>query len=250
MTEPRKAKFQRLAADLETEEAEIDVLFNPTEFQLAKSVQLAEVAIPGLDSPVLQFVRGQTETLELELFFDTTDHGTAGDDVVPVTEQTDQFYQLLKINKHLHAPPVCRFKMGTEGFPGSQMDSHWAGQARDHFTCLVESVRQRFTLFSPDGVPLRAELTVTLKEFKTLDDQIDQIDFQSPDFTKTHVVQRGETLNLIAHRAYGDSALWREVAEANGLDNPLAVEAGTILTLPPLGPTEARRRGALAGRGA
>lgn len=236
MSEPRRAKFERLAADLVTVEADIDVRYNPTELQFSKTVQLAEVAIPGLDAPILQFVRGQTETLELELFFDTTEHGTAGPDVVPVTERTDQFYQLLKINKHLHAPPVCRFKMGTDGFPGSQLDSHWSTQARDDFTCLVESVRQRFTLFSPDGVPLRAELSVTLKEFKTLEDQIEQIDFQSPDFTKTHVVQGGETLNLIAHRAYGDSALWRAVAEANDVDDPLAVEAGTILTLPPLGP--------------
>lgn len=233
MTEPRKAKFQRLAADLVSVEAEIPVSYNPTELQLAKSVQLAEVAIPGLDSPILQFVRGQTETLSLELFFDTTDTGTAGRGGVAVTERTDQFYQLVKINKHLHAPPVCRFVMGA-GFPGSKMDSHWTTQKRDDFTCLVESVQQRFTLFSPEGVPLRATLTVSLKEYKTLAQQLEKIDFQSPDFTKTHVVQQGEMLNAIAHRAYGDSSLWREVAEHNGLDDPLAVEAGTILTLPPL----------------
>lgn len=234
MTEPRKARFQRLAADLETVEAEIHVDYNPTEYQLAKQVQLAEVAIPGLDAPIMQFVRGQAETLNLELYFDTTDHGTAGLGVEAVTESTDQFYQLIKINKHLHAPPVCRFVPGAGGFAGSTFDSHWATQARDDFTCLVESVQQRFTLFSPDGVPLRAELTVALKEFKTLEQQITQIDFQSPDYTKTHVVQRGETLNRIAHDAYGDSARWKDIAGANGVDDPLAVEPGTVLTLPPL----------------
>lgn len=233
MTEPRKAIFQRLAADLTTVEAEIAVSYNPKEIQLSKQVQLAEVGIPGLDSPILQFVRGQAETLNLELFFDTTDAGTAGRGVVPVTERTDQFYQLVKINKHLHAPPVCRFVTG-DGFPGSQMDSHWTTQARDDFTCLVESIQQRFTLFSPDGVPLRAQLTVTLKEFKTLDEQISQIDFQSPDFTKTHVVQQGETLNAIAHQAYGDSARWRDIAAHNSVDDPLDVAPGTILTLPPV----------------
>jgi nucleoid-associated protein YgaU len=237
-----KASFQRLAADLVTVEAEIPVAYNPTEVTLSKSVQLAEVGIPGLDAPILQFVRGQTETLNLELFFDTTDAGTAGDQVVPVTEQTDRFYQLVKINKHLHAPPVCRFVMGT-GFPGSKVDDHWTTQKRDRFTCLVESVQQRFTLFSPDGVPLRAQLTVTLKEFKTLDEQITQIDFQSPDFTKTHVVARGETLNAIAHRTFGDSERWREIADRNGIDDPLAVRPGTILTLPPL-----RARPAPTGR--
>ena len=41
-------------------------------------------------------------------------------------------------------------------------------QRRNGFRCVLESVRQKFTLFSPDGVPLRATLTVTLREYKTL----------------------------------------------------------------------------------
>lgn len=234
MSEPRKARFQRLAADLTSVEAEIEVDYNPTEIQLSKSVQLAEVPIPGLDAPILQFVRGQSETLNVELFFDTTEFGTAGSRVVPVTERTDQFYQLIKINKHLHAPPVCRFVMGTAGFPGSEMDSHWSTQARPDFTCLVESVQQRFSLFSPDAVPLRAELTVTLKEFKTLDQQIRELDLQSIDHTKTHVVEAGQTLAQIAHLAYGKAARWKDIAEENAIDDPLAVAPGTILVLPPL----------------
>ena len=40
--------------------------------RIAKGAQIAEIAIPGIDSPILQFVRGQTQTLTLELFFDTT----------------------------------------------------------------------------------------------------------------------------------------------------------------------------------
>ena len=53
----------------------IPVQFNPTEYTLAKGAQIAEIAIPGLDSPVLQFIRGQTQTLKLELLFDTTEGG-------------------------------------------------------------------------------------------------------------------------------------------------------------------------------
>ena len=37
--------------------------------------QFAEIAIPGLDAPLQQFVRGQAEKLTLDLFFDTTDNG-------------------------------------------------------------------------------------------------------------------------------------------------------------------------------
>ena len=48
------------------------VQFNPTEYTINKAVQIAEIAIPGLDEPILQFVRGQNEKLTMDLFFDTT----------------------------------------------------------------------------------------------------------------------------------------------------------------------------------
>ena len=50
----------------------IPVQFNPPELTLSKGAQIAEIAIPGLDSPILQFIRGQNEKLTLDLFFDTT----------------------------------------------------------------------------------------------------------------------------------------------------------------------------------
>ena len=51
---------------------DIQLQFNPTEISFDKSAQLAEISIPGLDSPLLQFVRGQDERLTMDLFFDTT----------------------------------------------------------------------------------------------------------------------------------------------------------------------------------
>src|SRR5438552_9958901 len=104
----QNAQIQILDKDLKPTGDVFPVQYNPTEFTLSKGVQIAEIAIPGLDSPILQFVRGQTETLTLDLFFDTTDRGM-DDSAVSVTTKTDKFYQLIKINKDTHAPPICRF---------------------------------------------------------------------------------------------------------------------------------------------
>src|SRR5258708_40352543 len=79
----------------------IEVQFNPTEMTFAKSAQLAEVGIPGIDAPIQQFVRSQAEKLTLELFFDTTQMGM--DTVATiVTTLTDQSYSLVKITYLLH----------------------------------------------------------------------------------------------------------------------------------------------------
>ena len=210
----------------------IPVQFNPTEYTLTKGAQLAEIAIPGLDTPLLQFVRGQAETLTLDLFFDTTEDGM-GTGATSVTTLTDQIYQLVKIEPDTHAPPVCAF-IWHKKFPGGDVSEKVGNQRRTDFQCVVESVKQRFTLFSPEGVPLRAIVTVSLREYKTLDEQLKQLNLNSPDKTKSHVVQRGDTLSGIAGRHYNMPTQWRDVAIANGIADPRRLDAGDFLRIPPL----------------
>ncbi|MCP5107173.1 MAG: peptidoglycan-binding protein, partial [bacterium] len=46
-------------------------LFNPTEFTVEKGNQYAEVNIPGLPASLYQFVRGNSRSISMDLFFDT-----------------------------------------------------------------------------------------------------------------------------------------------------------------------------------
>ncbi len=228
------AQFQRLTQSFGPAGDAIPCQFNPTEYTLNKAAQTAELAIPGLDSPVLQFVRGQAETLTADLFFDTTESGT-GSRVKPVTVRTDRVYELVKIDPSTHAPPVTDFSWGTTDFPGSHLDEAYGNQQqRGSFRCIVESVRQRFTLFSPSGVPLRATLSVSLREYKTLSTQLHQLGLMSADHTQSHVVAQGDTLTRIAAEAYGDPRQWRMIADANEIDDPLALAPGSALVVPPM----------------
>jgi len=208
------------------------VQFNPTEYTLTKGAQLAEIAIPGLDTPLLQFVRGQAETMSLDLFFDTTDDGM-GTKTESVTKLTDQIYSLVKIEPDTHAPPVCAILWHTK-FPGSEVAEKLGNQRRSDFQFVVESVKQRFTLFSPEGVPLRAIVTLSLREYKTLDEQLKQLNLNSPDKTQSHVVQRGDTLSSIAGRHYRMPTRWREVAQSNDIADPRRLDVGAFLRIPPL----------------
>jgi hypothetical protein len=227
-----KAQFQRVDTTGALTGPVIPVSFNPTEYTLNKGAQIAEISIPGLDSPVLQFVRGQTESLSLDLFFDSTEGGMDSN-ATSVTAQTDPFYQLIKIDGTVHAPPVVFFSWGPK-FPGNRTYASTGSQLRFGFKCLVESVRQRYTLFSPLGVPLRATLSVSLKEYKTLSEQLNELNLQSPDHTQAHVVQQGETLAQIAAEAYNDPTQWRAIAIENAITDPLKLTPGIMLQIPVL----------------
>jgi len=206
------------------------VQFNPTEFSLDKGVQLAEIAIPGLDSPLLQFVRGQTEKLSLELFFDTTDDGT-GVGATSVTSLTDPIYSLTKIEPAGHAPPVVTFAWNS-AFPGADLPAETGNQRRNSFRGVVESCRQKFTYFSPEGVPLRATLTLSLREWKSLDEQLSQLNLSSPDRSHAHLTSEGETLWRVASTYYGNPGAWRAIAEENDIDDPRRLDPGVLLAVP------------------
>jgi len=208
------------------------VQFNPTEFSLDKGVQIAEIAIPGLDSPLLQFVRGQNEKMNLDLFFDTTESGM-GPGATSVTTLTDPVYSLVKIEPSRHAPPICTFIWNSK-FPGADLALKAGNQRRSEFKCVVESIKQKFTLFSPEGVPLRATLTLSLREYKTLDDQLKQLNLNSPDRTHNHILQQGDTLSSLAGQYYRQPGAWRYIADGNGIQDPRRLAAGSFLTIPPI----------------
>ena len=224
-----KAEIHRLNPDGTPAGKSLTVQFNPGEYTLTKGAQLAEIPIPGLDSPVIQFVRGQAETLTFDLFFDSTENGT-GSDAKAVTDKIDPFYDLVKIEGDRHAPPIVLFAWGGDAFPGHRTAD---SQARHGFKGVVESVRQRYTFFSSLGLPLRATVTLALREYKTLDQQIAELNLRSPDVTKAYVVRSGETITRIADRTGGDPRDWRRIADANRIEDPLALQPGMRLAIPP-----------------
>ena len=207
------------------ERIKIKVSFNPTELTFTKGAQFAEIAIPGLDAPIQQFIRGDTETLSLELFFDATDEGM-GKGAPGVMEKTDAIYQLVKQARQTHAPPKCRFQWGQLSF-----------------TCVVEQVERRFLLFSPEGVPLRARLTIRLREYQTIDEMVARL--ESADHTQARVFRRRERLDQLSTEAYNRPSEWRRIAEANDIDDPRRVPPGTLLEIPPMRVESALRRGGL-----
>ncbi|HEY9206924.1 MAG TPA: LysM peptidoglycan-binding domain-containing protein [Candidatus Methanoperedens sp.] len=195
----------------------IPFVFNPKEFSVEKSNQFAEVNIPGLSSPILQFVRGNARTITMDLFFDTYEEGI---DVRVYTDritgwEAGEEKGLMDIDSDLHAPPVCAFRWGDF-----------------RFQCIIERVSKRFTMFLPNGKPVRATLNVTLKEYTDAEEQIRRISAQSADITKRWTVIHGDSLWSIAAREYGDPKDWRLIAEENGIDNPRLLKPGQVLIIP------------------
>jgi hypothetical protein len=194
--------------------APIDVKFNPSEYTLTRNMNYAEVQIPGLATPLLQFVRGEAQTLALELFLDASDRVTKSAGIGGDLEKLRAF---VEIDSDLHAPPVAEFKWGELAFQG-----------------VVTNYSEKFVMFDPEGNALRARITLQLKKFASAEEQLQTTKRHSPDRTKTRVVREGERIDVIAAEVYGDASLWPAIARANNLARPRILVPGTLLVIPAL----------------
>lgn len=205
--------------NLETNER-IECLFNPTEYTVAKTNQWETVIQMGEDVPAPVFLSGGPRTLTMSLFFDT--YSEAGKDV---REYTDKLAKLMKVDPQLRnedndksRPPTCMFTWGRVF----------------QFVAVITNMTQRFTLFRDDGTPVRATVDVTFQQVKPEDRHA----AQNPTTAgrpgqRTRLVRPGDRLDWIAYEEYRDPTLWRLIAEANGLDDPMQLTPGQRLAIVP-----------------
>jgi hypothetical protein len=184
------------------------VMYNPEEYRLEQGNAFAEVPIPGLNSPPIQYVRGRARTLTMDLFFDTYETGE------DVRTYTGPIVRLLDTLPQTQGPPVLLFAMGPFTF-----------------RCVLVEAGQRFTMFARDGTPVRSILSAKFQEFVRVEVRIQAGLFIGPP-TLVNVV-RGQTLSHLAANVLGDPARWRDIARFNKIEDPFNVPPGRPIRIPP-----------------
>lgn len=197
---------------------DIKFQFNPKELSLTKNAKWkrqphrnAKKSAPPM------FTGSDPSKLSIEMFLDATD--TMGDQVVKTVEQLFELCVPTQESRSngKGSPPWVVFK--------------WGGMSS--FTAFVSSVTAKFTLFTPGGTAVRAICTVNLEEMAGEDGG------QNPTSgalasRDSHTVVAGDTLQSIAFKTYGDPTLWREIARANNIDDPMRVRPGQRVLVPSL----------------
>jgi len=195
----------------------VAVMFNPEEYTVNRDLNYAQASVPGSSAPLLQFTHGNLQTLDLELLVDTYEahqDNAAGDDV---RTQVKKITDLMAIDPSTHAPPVLLFTWGSFTF-----------------VCVLGKATERYIMFRPDGIPVRARVQVSYKEYRNAELDAKEIKRETADYSKLHVVLEGETLSSIAAVAFEDPELWRPIAIHNDIDDPHTLAVGQRLLIPRL----------------
>lgn len=198
----------------------LNLQFNPATLELRKTTEWRRTPSRTAGQSALpEFVGSGPRELSLEVFLDAT--ATHDNSVEKAVEK------LMKgcvptpasLRRKKPASPWVRFEWGTA--------------RTTSFDGVLSSLSVTYTLFDVDGRPLRATCALSIEE-ASVDPAGQNPTSGARTARSTHTVVAGDSLAMLAWREYGDATAWRVIAEANGIDDPMALAPGTELVVPGL----------------
>ena len=190
--------------------------FNPTEYRVAKSASwIRTAARSAKQAGPLQWRGAGPSRMTITVFLDESDSATGSvrDDAEALLACCSPTAESL--GRDEPSAPYVTFGWGTT----------------TGFTAVVHEVDITFTLFRGDGQPCRASVVLTMEQVDVPPARQNPTSGANA-VARAHTVTAGDRLPLVAYRMYGDPALWRLIADANGIDDPLVLWPGTTLLIP------------------
>lgn len=221
-----KAKLSVDREDTRAAQDELEFQFNPEAITITR--QQASTSTPVMGTENKQEDQnaspsGGESTLTLkEVIFDTYELKPTASVYTNYIQKLEKF---VGYDRDKHAPPYLVFTWGkfTEQLP-----------AYAALKCKLDNLTVDYTMFLNDGTPVRAKCNLTLRLGLTAKEQQEAKQKNSPDHAKLVTVRRGQSLSDIAADEYDNPAEWRRIADANQIDDPMALAPGMKLIVPPI----------------
>ncbi|GAB2603142.1 CIS tube protein [Kribbella endophytica] len=195
---------------------EIPFQFNPKEVTIQKSAKWErKPAKKAKSAGPPEFSGAEPCKLTVEMFFDAS--GNQDNSVVTAVEKLFSCCVPTEESrgKDKPTPPLVMLQWGKIA----------------SFPAFVTSVSVKYTLFSADGVPIRAVCSVAMEEMPNEPWR------QNPtsggqSVRRSHRMIDGDSLASLAYTEYGDPGMWRTIARYNGIDDPMRLPSGSVVVFP------------------
>lgn len=197
----------------------LELPVSPAKLKLGKGIRYAEDKQLGSLNGSNAYVRYQPETLYFECLLDRTNAMEENVRLqMPVHDMVDEIEaRLYDYNTEGHRPSFVKVEYGDITFLGQ-----------------LKTLETEYTLFDADGLPLRAELKVTLTGYCSQKEEKKHFSKRSPDVSRLVTLKEGQTLASLCYDIYGDALLVGQVARFNNLNGYRSIPAGTQLLMPML----------------
>src|SRR5262245_17210016 len=152
---PEDPPAQKLAIQsLEGTRIVVTAMFNPKEVSIDKSVPWAKLPTSNSDKPALTFWSADGSVMSFELMFDTFESATNVHTTHVVNPLKLAMVQDPAGAEDRKRPPKVAVQLGSGKLP--------------EFQGVIESISVKYTMFLPDGTPVRATCLLAIREASRL----------------------------------------------------------------------------------
>ena len=154
-----------IAKGTATSEHYMDVMFNPDTYSVESTAEYSSATDISARMDFLQFSKLSARTLTLDLYFDTVNGSSGMSDIMSgvsaqlkelffnsaedVRPMIDKLHKLIELqNNEETTPPVVEFQWGSFRFRG-----------------VITSMKEKYDMFLPDGRPVKATVSVTMRDY-------------------------------------------------------------------------------------
>lgn len=102
------------------------------------------------------------------------------------------------------------------------------------FYSVLKSFDTTYTLFKPDGSPLRAKISLSFGKYISSDKRAKEDNESSPDITHMVEVVEGESLPQLSEKVWNSPFYYVQVAKYNDLNKFRSLKGGEQLLFPPI----------------
>ncbi|MBO4530557.1 MAG: LysM peptidoglycan-binding domain-containing protein [Paludibacteraceae bacterium] len=196
-----------------TEQGRFSMLVNPVEYSENSEIKYNNPHSVGEKSPTFKGFGGKDFSMKFYLDNTGAIRGSNSiDDSIKKLETVSEKY----VGK-THETPFLKVVWGTLNFKGR-----------------LKKKDVKYTMFSADGEPLRAEVNLLISLYIDVETDEKEKNSSSPDLSHLFTVKSGDTLPQLCKEVYGSIGYVTDVARINGLSGFRHLIPGTKLLFPPL----------------
>jgi len=193
---------------------------SPMSIKLKRNNNFGTLNVVNGTIPIVGFANGGRNTMEVSILLDGTGaYAYKNNEPIEVIKQLSSLLEnTMQYKGSIHQPPFLKVMWGTLPV----------------FLCRAESIDIDYKTFNSEGIPVQANVNLTLIE--DVDEELSkkQANKESPDLFHEHIVLEGESLALISYNYYASTSYLKRIANANHLNNLYDIYPGQVLTIPPL----------------
>ena len=196
---------------------EYKAMLNPDSITWQRSVEYNKKQPPNTSSPSQKYKNTPSDKLNFDIVIDCT--GIVDSTRTNMATEIDALEKVIfTYNGKIHRPNFIKIQWG-QGLM---------------FNGVLESFNTTYSLFKPDGSPLRAKVSLNFslyiapKTVKKLDNP------KSPDITHLVPVQQGMTLPQLCQNVWNKDTHYIQVARFNDLNKFRNLDGIQVLIFPPI----------------